>query len=79
MKSASLRFAAITTLALLLSGAGTIVMAKTSLVYIASQNPDQKGIATAEINPATGELSAPKMSMETPDPSQFALSTGGTH
>jgi 6-phosphogluconolactonase len=79
MKSASLRFAAITTLALLLSGAGTIVMAKTSLVYIASQNPDQKGIATAEFNPATGELSAPKMIMETPDPSHFALSPGGTH
>ena len=61
MKSASLRFAAKSVLALLLSSAGTIAMAKTSLLYIATQNPDKMGITVAEFDSATGTLSAPKM------------------
>ncbi len=78
MKIPSLRFAA-TILALLISSASTIAMAKTSLVYIATQNPDQMGITVAEFDPATGTLSAPRMIMETRDPAHFTLSPGGTH
>lgn len=57
----------------------TLSMAKTSLVYIATQNPEKMGITVAEFDSATGKLSEPKMLLETRDPSHFTLSKDGTH
>ena len=54
-------------------------MAKTSLLYIATQNPDKMGITVAEFDSATGTLSAPKMIAETRDPAHFTLSDDGKH
>jgi 6-phosphogluconolactonase len=79
MTSASLRFAAKITLAFLLSSAGTMAMAKTSLIYIATQDPDKMGITVAEFDSATGALSTPKMVIETRDPAHFTLSADGKH
>lgn len=56
-----------------------LAMSKPSLVYIATQNPDKPGIMLAELDTATGTLSAPKMSIETRDPSHFTLSADGRH
>ena len=58
---------------LLVSLAGT-GMAKTSLLYIATQNPEKKGITAAEFDPVTGALSAPRFVVETSDPAHFTLS-----
>ena len=80
MKLASPRFAALTILAaLLLSGTSTMVMAKPTLLYIATQNPDGMGITIAEFDSATGALSTPKMAIETRDPAHFTLSKDGRH
>jgi len=57
----------------------TLSMAKTSLLYIATQNPDKMGIATAAFDPVSGALSAPQLIMETRDPSHFTLSADGRH
>ena len=73
------RFAAHALLTTLLTITSTIAMAKSSLLYIATQNPDAMGITVAEFDPATGALSAPKMSIETRDPAHFALSNDGKH
>jgi 6-phosphogluconolactonase len=54
-------------------------MAKPSLVYIATQNPDKMGITAAEFDSATGALSAPKMIMETRDPAHFTVTADGRH
>jgi 6-phosphogluconolactonase len=54
-----------------------IAMAKKSLLYIATQNPDQMGITVAEFDPDTGVLSAPKLAIETRDPAHFTLSADG--
>jgi 6-phosphogluconolactonase len=64
---------------LLLSCFTTIAMANTSLIYIATQNPDGMGITVAEFDSATGALSAPKMAIETRDPAHFTLSKDGKH
>jgi len=70
MKRTSSRF--LTALALLIiSHTG---MTKTSLIYIATQNPEKMGITVAEFDTATGALSAPKMVIETRDPAHFTLS-----
>jgi 6-phosphogluconolactonase len=80
MKFASLRFAAHTLLAtLLLSITPAIAMAKSTLLYIATQNPDGMGITLAEFDSATGALSTPKMAIETRDPAHFTLSSDGKH
>jgi 6-phosphogluconolactonase len=80
MNLASSRFAAHTVLAaLLLSVTSTVAMAKSSLLYIATQNPDAMGITVAEFDSATGALSAPKMAIETRDPAHFTLSNDGKH
>jgi 6-phosphogluconolactonase len=80
MNFASLRLAAHTLLAaLLLSSTSNIVMAKSTLLYIATQNPDGMGITLAEFDSATGVLSAPKMAIETRDPAHFTLSNDGSH
>jgi 6-phosphogluconolactonase len=63
----------------LLTTVSSISMAKTSLLYIASQNPDKHGIFTAEFDDATGVLSEPALAIETRDPSHFELSAKGTH
>jgi 6-phosphogluconolactonase len=64
---------------LLVTLATTISMAKTSLVYIATQDPEQMGIAAAEFDSTTGKLSAPKLIAATRDPAHFALSADGAH
>jgi len=51
-----------------------IGMAKTSLLYIATQNPGKMGISVAEFDSATGALSPPKLVIETRDPAHFTLS-----
>lgn len=66
-------------LAFLLSSVGSIAMAKTSLIYIATQDPAKMGITVAEFDSATGVLSAPKMVIETRDPAHFTLSADGKH
>lgn len=52
-------------------------MAKTSLLYIGTQDPARMGIAVAEFNADTGALSAPKVIVETRDPAHFTLSADG--
>jgi 6-phosphogluconolactonase len=79
MKPALLRFAAMSFITLSLVCAGTIAMANTSLLYIATQNPDKMGIAVAEFDSATGVLSEPKVVMETRDPAHFTLSADARH
>jgi 6-phosphogluconolactonase len=71
------RFAARTLLTTLLTITSTFAMAKSSLLYIATQNPDAMGITIAEFDSATGALSAPKMAIETRDPAHFTLSNDG--
>jgi len=62
---------------LLLTTFTTFAMSKTSLLYIATQNPEKMGIAVAEFDPATGKLSAPKMIQETRDPAHFTVTPDG--
>jgi 6-phosphogluconolactonase len=54
-------------------------MAKTSLLYIGTQDPAKMGIAAAEFDPATGALSAPRLVIETRDPAHFTLSADHRH
>lgn len=70
------RFAAFT---LLLTTFASLTMSKTSLLYVASQNPEKMGIFVAEFDPATGKLSAPKLIQETRDPAHFAVTRDGRH
>ena len=65
-------------LSLLLTCPGSAAMAKKSLLYIATQNPEKMGIAVAEFDSGTGALSAPKLVMETRDPAHFTLSADGS-
>lgn len=62
----------------LLTTFSSLAMSK-NLVYIASQNPEKPAIHVAEFDAATGTLSAPKLAIETPDPSHFTLSADGRH
>jgi 6-phosphogluconolactonase len=64
-------------LTFLLTSFGTHTMAKTSLLYIATQNPGKMGITVAQFDSDTGRLAAPKMVMETRDPAHFTLSADG--
>lgn len=52
-------------------------MAKKSLLYIATQNPEKMGVAVAEFDPGSGALAAPRMIMEMRDPSHFTLAADG--
>jgi 6-phosphogluconolactonase len=80
MKFPSLRFtASFLFAALLISGTSTIAMAKSTLLYIATQNPEGMGITIAEFDSDSGALSTPKMAMETRDPAHFTLSDDGKH
>lgn len=54
-------------------------MSKTSLVYIATQNPEKMGITVAEFDSSTGRLGAPKLAAQTRDPAHFTLSRDGSH
>ena len=54
-------------------------MAKNSLLYIGSQDPQKMGIAVAEFDPATGALSTPRLIAETRDPAHFTLSADHRH
>lgn len=49
-------------------------MTSTSLLYIATQNPEKMGLTVAEFDTESGALSAPKLVIETRDPAHFALS-----
>jgi 6-phosphogluconolactonase len=75
MPAASFRIAAL----FFLLSLTTFSMAKSSLVYIATQDPEQMGVAVAEFDSATGKLSAPKLITATRDPAHFALSADGAH
>jgi 6-phosphogluconolactonase len=79
MKPAPLRFAAITFLALFVTFTSTFAMANSTLLYIATQNPEKMGITVADFDSATGTLSEPRMVMETRDPSHFTLSADARH
>jgi 6-phosphogluconolactonase len=65
--------------ALLLLSFSSISMSKTSLLYIASQNPEKPGILTAELDLTTGALSVPKFIQDSKDPSHFEITPQGTH
>jgi 6-phosphogluconolactonase len=54
-------------------------MSKSTLLYIATQNPDGMGIAMAGFDSATGTLSTPSMAIATRDPGHFTLSPDGNH
>lgn len=54
-------------------------MANKSLLYIATQNPEKMGIAVAELDPANGSLSAPRLIAETRDPAHFTITNDGKH
>jgi len=56
-----------------------LTMSKTSLLYIATQNPEKMGVMAAEFDPATGKLAAPAMIQETRDPAHFAVTPDGRH
>jgi 6-phosphogluconolactonase len=64
---------------LLLTTFTTLAMSKTSLLYIATQNPEKMGVAVAEFDSVTGKLSSPKLIQETRDPSHFAVTPDGRH
>ena len=65
--------------ALLLTTFDSLAMSKTSLLYIATQNPEKMGITVAEFDSATGKLSAPTMIQETRDPAHFTVTPDGRH
>lgn len=77
MKPVPTRFAALST-ALVLAFS-VPAMSKTSLVYIASQDPARMGITVAEFDSETGALSAPRMAIETRDPGHFTVAPDGKH
>jgi len=66
-------------LAVLITCFGSFAMAKPTLIYIATQNPDKMGITVAEFDTKTGALSAPKLVIETRDPAHFTMSADGRH
>jgi 6-phosphogluconolactonase len=66
-------------ISLLLTTFTTLAMSKTSLLYIATQNPEKMGIAVAEFDTATGKLSAPTLIQETRDPAHFTVTPDGRH
>ena len=79
MKNEPRRFAARRIAAtLLLTCVTTIVMAKTSLLYIATQDPARMGLAVAEFDPESGDLSPPRWAVDTRDPAHFTLSADHT-
>jgi 6-phosphogluconolactonase len=69
----------ITTLFVLLASLSGNSMAKTALVYIATQDPARMGITVAQFDTDTGALSVPKMAIETRDPAHFAVTADGKH
>ncbi|HEV7609011.1 MAG TPA: lactonase family protein, partial [Steroidobacteraceae bacterium] len=79
MKPALLRLAALPFLTLSLVCASNTAMANTTLLYIATQNPDKMGISAAEFDSTTGALSEPRMIIETRDPAHFTLSADAKH
>ena len=76
MNTTGVRYAALT---FLLTTFATVTMSKTSLLYIATQDPAKQGITVAEFDSATGKLSAPRFLIETKDASHFAVSADGRH
>jgi 6-phosphogluconolactonase len=75
MKRSGTRFAALT----LLTTLSTVSMAKTTLLYIGTQNPQKPGITVATLDLASGALSAPRLIVETRDPAHSMLSPDGRH
>jgi 6-phosphogluconolactonase len=73
MKCPASRFAAL----ILLTTLSTVSMAKTFLLYIATQNPDKPGMTVATLDLATGSLSAPRHVIDARDPAHFTLSADG--
>ncbi len=79
MKTRPCLFALQTAALTLLTTFSSLTMAKSSIVYIATQNPEKMGITVARFDDATGTLSAPAMAIETRDPAHFTMSADGRH
>ena len=79
MKKAPLRSKTSQILLTLLIATTTTAMAKTSQIYIATQDPARMGITVADFDSDTGVLSVPRMVIETRDPAHFTLSEDGKH
>lgn len=52
-------------------------MAKSALLYVATQNPEKPGIAVAHLDTVSGALSTPKLIVETRDPAHFTVTADG--
>jgi 6-phosphogluconolactonase len=63
----------------LLTTFSTVAMARNSLLYIATQNPQRPGITVATLDPDSGALSAPRHVIEARDPAHFTLSADGRY
>lgn len=61
-----------------LSSFSILSMAKTSLLFIGTQDPAKMGIAVAEFDTQSGRLAAPRLAIETRDPAHLALSADGS-
>jgi 6-phosphogluconolactonase len=67
------------TVLIVLTTLSTASMAKSALLYIASQNPDKPGITVAELDTVSGALSAPRLIAATRDPAHFTVTADGRH
>lgn len=79
MKKKTLRSITSQILLTLLIATTTTAMAKTSQIYIATQDPARMGITVADFDSDSGALSVPRMVIETRDPAHFTLSEDGKH
>lgn len=74
MNRAARLFAAV----IALSSLSSFSMAKTSLLFIGTQDPAKPGITVAELDTDTGRLSTPRLAIETRDPAHMSLSSDGS-
>jgi 6-phosphogluconolactonase len=75
MKRSFLRSAAF----IVLTTLSTASMAKSALLYIATQNPDKPGITVAQLDTASGALATPRLIAATRDPAHFTVTADGRH
>ncbi len=73
-------FARASALAVFLTSICTFSMAKTSHVYIATQDAaPNMGVLLADFDSDSGTFSTPKLVVQTPDPAHFTISPDGRH
>jgi 6-phosphogluconolactonase len=65
--------------ALLLTTLSTATMAKSALLYVATQNAEKPGITVAHLDTTRGVLSTPRLVAETRDPAHFTVTPDGRH